>query len=151
MEPSLRQAASRLGVESAVHFAGMVDDVRPWISAFDLLVQPSRSEGLALAVLEAMAMGVPVLATDVGGMSEAVEDGVNGKLVTAEESGELAEALSTALSDRSILKELGQAGIERAKGFSLDGSVRELGALYCKLLGWDCSLQSTECDRMRSV
>ena len=139
MEARLRQATGRLEVDSAVHFAGVVEDVRPWLSAFDLLVQPSRSEGLALAVLEAMAMGVPVLATDVGGMAEAIEDGVNGKLISAGDAAELAVALSAALVDRSKSKAMGNAGTESVKGFSMEYSARQLGALYERLLNADRS------------
>jgi len=141
MESRLRELAERTGVESAIHFAGVVEDVRPWLSAFDLLVQPSRSEGLALAVLEAMAMGVAVLATDVGGMAEAVEDGVNGMLVPAGDTEQLAEALSTSLSDRSRLKKLGQAGATSVRSFSLECSLKELGALYERQLDRECSPQ----------
>ncbi len=138
MEMSLRKTAAHVAVDAAVHFAGMVEDVRPWLSAFDVLVQPSRSEGLALAVLEAMAMGVAVVATDVGGMAEAVEDGVNGRLVPAGEIGALADALSAVLSDHSALKELGAAGTRRARSFSLECSANALGALYAQLLNGGC-------------
>lgn len=134
MEVALRRAAIRVGVDAAVHFVGAVEDVRPWLSAFDLLVQPSRSEGLALTVLEAMAMGVPVLATDVGGMSEALADGINGILVPAGDAAKLATALSELLADSSKLADMGRAGTGRIRSFSLECSVKELEALYEQLL-----------------
>ena len=144
MEAKLREEARRVGVDTAVHFAGEVEDVRPWISAFDLLVQPSRSEGLALAVLEAMAMGVAVVATDVGGMAEAVEDGVNGRLVPAEQPGDLAETLAAMLTDGQLLAEMGRTGSRRAESFSMECSVRKLGALYEQLLNSDRSRPSNQ-------
>jgi glycosyltransferase involved in cell wall biosynthesis len=135
VEAGLRAQASRLGVSGFVHFPGCVEDVRPWLAVFDLLVQPSRSEGLSLAVLEAMAMGLPVVATDVGGMSEAVKDGVTGRLVPAENSVALATALKAVLGDRTRMEELGLAGRERARKFSVSRSAELLGELYMALLG----------------
>jgi glycosyltransferase involved in cell wall biosynthesis len=135
VEAGLRAQASRLGVSGFVHFPGCVEDVRPWLAVFDLLVQPSRSEGLSLAVLEAMAMGLPVVATDVGGMAEAVKDGVTGRLVPAENSVALATALKAVLGDRTRMEELGLAGRERARKFSVSRSAELLGELYLHLLG----------------
>ena len=137
MESKLRQAAERARIDSMVHFAGVVEDVRPWLSAFDLLVQPSRSEGLALAVLEAMAMGVAVLATDVGGMAEAVEDGVTGRLVPAGDTEALAAALSEVLGDRSALLEFGRSATKRVRGFSMECKVSDLETLYEQLVNGD--------------
>jgi glycosyltransferase involved in cell wall biosynthesis len=143
MEAGLRAQAEHLGVAKSVHFSGCVEDVRPWLAAFDLLAQPSRSEALSLAVLEAMAMGVPVVATDVGGMAEAVEDGVTGKLVPAGDSAALAAALNELLSDRSGLEELGLAGRARARKFSVSRSAELLGELYERLLGEGSSPRGT--------
>ena len=137
MESKLRQAAERARIDSMVHFAGVVEDVRPWLSAFDLLVQPSRSEGLALAVLEAMAMGVAVLATDVGGMAEAAEDGVTGRLVPAGDTEALAAALSEVLGDRSALLEFGRSATKRVRGFSMECKVSDLETLYEQLVNGD--------------
>src|SRR5205807_1014306 len=70
----LEDEATRLGVQDHVVFAGFKDDVRPWIQACDLLVNPSLSEGVPNVVLEAMALGIPVIVTRVGGVPDLVQD-----------------------------------------------------------------------------
>jgi glycosyltransferase involved in cell wall biosynthesis len=105
--------------------------VERYLSAFDLYVLPSRWESLPLAVLEAMACGVPVLATDVGGTGEAVENGVTGRLVRSRDAQALADAIQELTRDRFALEAMGTAARRAAATtFSLDRQVDELEALY---------------------
>jgi glycosyltransferase involved in cell wall biosynthesis len=105
--------------------------VERYLRAFDLYVLPSRWESLPLAVLEAMACGVPVLATDVGGTGEAVNDGVTGWLVPARDPQALADAIEKLTRDRFALEAMGTAAREAAAGpFALARQIDEIEALY---------------------
>jgi glycosyltransferase involved in cell wall biosynthesis len=110
---ALEAQARRLGVAGSIRFAGSCADVSPWLRAADAFVLPSRTEGLSLALLEAMASGLAVVATDVGAAREAT--GPGGALVVPPERPEaLAEALGAVLSDRERALALGRAARARA-------------------------------------
>ena len=111
-----------------------MDDLTPFFAALDLYVMPSRSEGLGSSALLAMAHGLPVVASRVGGLSEVVEDGVTGWLVPAESPDELAQALLTAVSCPDSLHRFGASARERARAFSGDTMVSHTEALYRHLL-----------------
>jgi len=89
-------------------------DVPGYLQAADLFVFPSHSEGLPQAVLEAMNCGLPVVATDVGGTSEAVKEGETGLLVPAQDPRRLGEAISRLVADASLRQRLGAAGLAYA-------------------------------------
>ena len=97
-EPSLRQLAAELGVETRVHFLGWRRDVPQLLGAVDFVVLPSRWEGLPYIVLEAMAAGKPVVATDVDGARELVLEGQTGFVARREDPEDLARALGLALA-----------------------------------------------------
>jgi glycosyltransferase involved in cell wall biosynthesis len=102
------------GVRSrSVHLVGFQGDVTGCLYGSDLFVQPSLAEGLPVAVLEAMACGLPVVATSVGGVGEAVDDGTTGLLVPAGDPGSLAEAMLELLRDPRRARKLGLAGRQR--------------------------------------
>ena len=128
---SLRQAvlerAVERGVSGRVHLLGVRRDVPELLSACDLFALASNWEGHPLAVMEAMAAGLPLVATAVGGVPEVVEDGITGLLVPAGDGVSLATALKEGVRRRS---ELGQAGRRRAARFAVD----EMVASYARLL-----------------
>ena len=108
--------------------------VEPYLKALDVFVMPSYWEGLPIAVLEAMAMGLPVVATAVNGTPEAVADGESGYLVPARDAGALADRLSAIASDADLRKRFGEAGHRIAtERFTIDRMVDELDALYARL------------------
>jgi glycosyltransferase involved in cell wall biosynthesis len=112
----------RLGLDGRVRLAGERDDVAELLAGSDVFVLSSRSEGLPVSVLEAMAAELPVVASDVGGLSELVVDGETGILVPAGDEAALAEALADLLEDRERRLELGAAGRARAEAlFDLAG------------------------------
>lgn len=116
-EQGLRTLCARLGLETGqdVIFTGPLNDVRPALAAADVFVLSSipRSEGVPTAAEEAMAMGLPVVSTDVGGVSELVEDGVTGFVVPPLDAQALADAIAR-LVDPAVRLELGARGRERA-------------------------------------
>src|SRR5439155_612539 len=97
-------------------------------------VAPSRTEGLGLALLEAQAAGVPVLAAAVGGIPEVVSPGESGVLLEGHDPERWAEAIAALAADRPRLARLAAAAPERARRHSLEAAVRALEALYTELL-----------------
>lgn len=100
----IEQQVLQQGLGSHVRFAGRLEDVRPALMAADVSVLPSCSETFSMAMLESMAMSVPVVATDVGGAKEAVVAGRTGELVPPEDPVELGNALIHVLSDQAWRK-----------------------------------------------
>jgi glycosyltransferase involved in cell wall biosynthesis len=134
MRPLLELRAS-LGLTARCHFLGFRKSTPELYRNFDLFVSSSRSEGLSLAFLEAMASGLPVVATRSGGPQEVIEPEVNGVLVPVEDPMALAAALERALLDCELRARLGAGARERvAASFSLDAVLRQYAALYTKLL-----------------
>jgi glycosyltransferase involved in cell wall biosynthesis len=119
--PRLEAEIARLGMAGTVELLGEREDVAELLATADVFVLPSRSEGMPMSVLEAMAAGVPVVASRVGGVPELVRDGVTGTLVAAEDPGALAAALSALATDAGARARLGAAGRARAEAeFGLD-------------------------------
>lgn len=128
---ALEAQCATLGIAGRIQFAGAQQDVRPFLEAADLFVLPSRSEGISVALLEAMAAGLPVVATRVGGTPEVMGPGSGGLLVEPERPDALAEAILTFSADRDLLAREGRAARSRvAAAFSLDNTVAAYTACY---------------------
>jgi glycosyltransferase involved in cell wall biosynthesis len=111
----LEALARRLGVAERVLFLGERDDVPALLASCDAFVLPSLYEGLPVSVLEAMAIGAPVVATAVGGTDEVVENGVTGILVPPRDPGRLAFEISRVVGDRSLARRLSEAAKTRVR------------------------------------
>jgi glycosyltransferase involved in cell wall biosynthesis len=109
----LRSLAERLGVADAVRFAGYQPHSGPLLKAMDVFALTSRSEGMPQAVIEASVMGLPVVASRVGGLPEIVEDGVTGTLFEAGDHDALAAALTRYLQDAGLRRRTGAAAAAR--------------------------------------
>jgi glycosyltransferase involved in cell wall biosynthesis len=134
-EENLRRLAVELDITERVHLLGLRDDVDRLLAAADLFVQPSLSEGLPLAILEAMGAGCPVVATRVGGMAEAVRDGETGLLVPPAEPVEMAAALTALLAQPERLATMGKAARARAEAeFSVGVMAERYAAIYASRL-----------------
>jgi glycosyltransferase involved in cell wall biosynthesis len=114
-EAGLRRLAESLCVTDRVHLLGLRDDVPRVLRAADVFALSSRSEGLPLALLEAMAAGLPVVATRVGGVPEAVVDGATGHLVAPGDPAALAAGLARVLRYPEHAADLGRAGARRVE------------------------------------
>ena len=133
--PELEAEIRRLGLEDRVELAGERSDVPELLAASDVFVLSSRSEGLPVSVLEAMAAELPVVASAVGGLAELVEDGETGILVPAGDESALAQALRTLVGDPGLRRKLGAAGRARAEAqFDLDAFRRAHLELYHRQL-----------------
>jgi glycosyltransferase involved in cell wall biosynthesis len=124
-----------LGLADRFQFEGGVTDLPSFLAEAEIFVLPSRSEGFSNALIEAMAASLPVVATRVGGNSEAVEDGVTGLLVPPEDPNALANAMQKLLSDSERTRAMGEAGRRLAiRAFSNDRMVNQVADIYHRLL-----------------
>jgi glycosyltransferase involved in cell wall biosynthesis len=130
-EQTLRRAARKLDIAHRVTFVGHTFDYRELLSTIDLFVSPSLEEGLAVIVLEAMATGLPVVATKVGGMGELFKDGEHLFLVPPANHSALAEKVQTLLDNPAKAKRVALAGREFIrKEFSVERMVRDVAEIY---------------------
>lgn len=138
----LEALAVRLDVAERVTFVGWVADARPWISSFDVFVLPSREEAFPLTIVEAMFAGVPVVATDVGSVSEAVLDGETGLLVPSGDRPALVEAVRRLLDEPYLADRLARQAERRARRrFSAHEMAGAYDALWSEVLArppWWC-------------
>ncbi len=136
---SLREAArayaAQRGVADRVHFLGVRAEVAEMLAACDLFALSSHWEGSPLAVMEAMAAGLPVVATAVGGVPELVADGETGILVPAGEERAFAAALVSLARDPSRRQDLAAAALRRAAAFHVDTMVASYAGLFERLAG----------------
>jgi glycosyltransferase involved in cell wall biosynthesis len=129
-ERALHEAVDELGLQDSVVFLGHHDDVERIIGALDVLLVPSTEEPLGRTVVEAMAMGVPVVATDRGGPAEVIRDGRDGVVLPPDDVGAWAEA-AVELSRRGRSLESREYAQRR---FSPDRHAEQVVALYRRLL-----------------
>src|ERR1044071_10416189 len=134
--PSLREMSAALGIAEDVHFIGRCDDVATLLFASHVGVLSSKAEGFANAILEYMAVGLPVVATDVGGVREAIIEGQTGFIVPAGDDAQMATRIIEVLSDDNRAREMGARGkaIVGDK-FSSEHHLRNTLELYDEVLG----------------
>jgi glycosyltransferase involved in cell wall biosynthesis len=132
---TLRELAGSLGLTRRMHFLGWRDDVPDVLAAADIVVLPSWSEGLPLAVLEAMACARPVVATPVGGVARAVVHGVTGLFVQPGDHDQVAAAVCTLLENPQMAEAMGTEARRLAETrYSLDAFTGSIQSLYDELL-----------------
>jgi glycosyltransferase involved in cell wall biosynthesis len=135
LRTGLEQLAEREGVKQAVRFLGVRNDVPQLLAGVACMLLASDYEGCPLTVLEAMAAGLPVVATAVGGIPELVVEGETGFLVAPDRPEPIADALEAILTEPDRGRALGAAGRERARAlFSRERMIRETAALYDELV-----------------
>jgi glycosyltransferase involved in cell wall biosynthesis len=128
--------ADGLGIGANLSFLGLRRDIARLLSTSDALVLSSDWEAGALAVQEAMAAAKPVIATAIGGIPEAVVDGVTGFLIPRGDARSMADAMVRLADDETLRLRMGQEGRKRAKAlFDLNRFVLEHEKLYLRVLG----------------
>jgi glycosyltransferase involved in cell wall biosynthesis len=135
LEDAVRQQVAGLGLQERVRFLGVRADVPAILNASDLFVLSSRWEGNPLSVMEAMAAGLPVVSTAVGGVPELVREGETGLLVPSGDAAALARALQALVDDPARREAMGKAARQHAiTHFDIRHTVRQYEALYERLL-----------------
>jgi glycosyltransferase involved in cell wall biosynthesis len=131
LRAELESHAVSLGLSDAVHWAGLQNDVRPYLALMDVYLMSSAVEGLPVALLEAMSMRCAVVATAVGGIPEVIREQHNGLLVASGRPDLLARATSDLLSSPARLREIGeQARSTVVRDFSIGRMTRQLESIY---------------------
>jgi glycosyltransferase involved in cell wall biosynthesis len=133
MRPDLEARAAALGVVGRLTFSGAVADPTPWLAAADVVAAPSRNEGMGRAIVEAMALGIPVVGAAVGGIPSVIVDGECGRLVPSEDAAALARVLVELGGDPGLRARLGAQAVVRAEAFSSAVADRKLCEVYAAL------------------
>jgi glycosyltransferase involved in cell wall biosynthesis len=138
MRSTIETRATELGVGEEIRFMGNLKDIKDYVSVFagaTVFVLPSEYEAFGLVLLEAMAASIPIVATRVGGIPEAVTEGETALLVPYGNVWELRKAMHEFVSDRELAQRFGKAGFERVeRSFSWDRTVDSLVAIYNQIL-----------------
>jgi sugar transferase (PEP-CTERM/EpsH1 system associated) len=131
LREELEALISELGVARFVWITGDRNDIADLLRLFDLFVLSSLGEGISNTILEAMATGLPIVATDVGGNPELVQEGVNGRLIPGEDPAVLASRLQECIGDREQLRRMGTASLEKVKTqFNWQNTVERYLSVY---------------------
>ncbi|MGH7769461.1 MAG: glycosyltransferase family 4 protein [Candidatus Binatia bacterium] len=134
-QEKLKRLAETLGLKEEVAFMGFASDVPAFLSSIDIFVLPSLFEGLGVAALEAMAAARPVVASDVGGLTELVVDGVTGLLAAPGDAPALARAISRMVSEPERMRAMGENGRARVeKYFTMEQMAKKNENYYYDLL-----------------
>lgn len=131
----LQAQAARLPRPEGARFFGKLSKVEDYMGAADAFVLPSTKEGFSNALVEAMASGLPCVASDVGGNAEAVRDGVEGFIIPPLAVDRLSVAMETMWRDQPRRRAMAQAAAQRAQLYSLDNMVGEVERFYLELMG----------------
>jgi len=135
LENAVREQVAALGLQERVRFLGVRADVADILRASDVFVLSSRVEGNLMSVMEAMAAGLPVVSTAVGGVPELVRAGVTGLLAPSEDAGALAQAMQALVDDPVRRQAMGAAARQHAVAhFDIRHTVRGYKQLYESLL-----------------
>jgi glycosyltransferase involved in cell wall biosynthesis len=134
LEDELRQQARRMGLDGTVIFTGFREDAARIASIFDVFVLPSEHEGLPIALVEAMALGRPVVVTDAGGNAEVVRNERDGLVVPTKSPKAIAEAVVSLLRDDGLRSRMADAATQRSMAFDIAHVVPKVERIYERLV-----------------
>jgi glycosyltransferase involved in cell wall biosynthesis len=135
LESELRKKASQIWVTKRVKFLGWRDDIPEIMNILDVFVLPSLNEGMGRVLIEAMAAGKPIIASNVGGIPDLVIQGENGLLVPEKDIKALAEGIEYLLENQRERIEMGEKGRKMATNYGVNSMVEKIDRLYLELLG----------------
>lgn len=131
--PRLEEYAAKLNVSNRVHFLGYRKDIAELLHASDVFVFPSYREGLPVALMEAMAAGVPIVASRIRGNVDLIEDGVNGFLCDPEDAEGFADQIQKLLDEPNLAAQFRKNGLEKIKCFDQSIVAEQLRNIYCEM------------------
>ena len=134
LKKDLQKKAKEAGEEKNIVFLGWRDDIAHILSVFDVFCLPSLNEGMGRVLVEAMAHGIPIVASEVGGIPDLITPGKNGFLVPPKNPEELAKHIQILIEDENKRRKMGEAGKKMAPRFSHDTMVKNIAELYEELL-----------------
>jgi len=134
LRQDLEKQALELGIENNIIFLGWRDDAAKILSVYDVFVLPSLNEGMGRVLVEAMALGKPIVASDIGGIPDLVTHGENGFLVPPKNPKELAKYIQILIEDKEKRDKMGLAGKKMAMNFRAENMVEKIAKLYEELL-----------------
>jgi glycosyltransferase involved in cell wall biosynthesis len=134
LEDELRHRQEALGIADRLQFLGPRDDVLRLLAGSDVFVLASRQEGLPVSLMEATSMGMPIVATAVGGVPQVITDEVDGLIVPSGAPALLADALERMVTDPDLRRRLGRAAKEKSAMFDVAGASREIEGIYRQLV-----------------
>ena len=111
-----------------------MDNVGDYLKAFDIFLFPSRHEGLGSILLDALDFGLPVIATDVGGIPEIIENGVNGFLVKPDAIDDICESILGLYSESTLMEQIARANTEKAKSYTVGTMADKYVQIYQRIL-----------------
>jgi len=117
-----------------IALVGLVDNVGDYLKAFDIFLFPSRHEGLGSILLDALDFGLPVIATDVGGIPEIIENDVNGFLVKPDAIDDICESILGLYSESTLIEQIAQANTEKAKSYTVGTMADKYVQIYQRIL-----------------
>lgn len=126
----LLNLAKEANIQDNIISLGIRNDIDDILNISDIYTQPSRTEAISLSIMEALNYALPVVATNVGGIPEVVEDGVNGYLCEKENAKDLSEKLELLITNSKLRKQFGIESLSKSKYFSLENSTKYLYNLY---------------------
>jgi glycosyltransferase involved in cell wall biosynthesis len=130
LKETLEQEIKKLDLENNFSLIGKKNNAQQYLPAFDIFCLPSVKEGLSYTLIEALAAGLPIVTTNVGGNPEIIEDNANGILIKSKKPLELAEAIEKILENNELKDKFRKNNLEKVKQFSLDEMVRKTEQIY---------------------
>ena len=134
LEVNLKKMAKDLGVNEKIRFLGWRNNVQEILPLFDIFVLPSLNEGMGRVIVEALAAGKPVVASNTGGIPDLVKNGETGYLVEPRDVSGLAQAINKLIEKPSLRRSMGMAGQQRSHLFSEELMIKKIDELYQELL-----------------
>ena len=135
LKEELEELARELGVYDRVKFLGFRTDVYKLLQASDIMVHPSHREGLSVAIMEAMASRLPIIATDTRGNGDLIDEGLGGFLIAQDDAENLAKALDRLCRDGALCKKMGEYNFEKIKDFDKTLVVSKLNDIFFEIEG----------------
>jgi len=134
LEKELKEYAKKLNLSDSIIFTGFRNDIPQILSIFDIFVLSSYTEGLCTSLIDAMAVGLPIIATNVGGVPELIAENINGFQVLPDNPAQIYEAVMKLVKDRNLLNRFSELNKIKAKEFSKDRMIENTEHVYWEMI-----------------